>query len=79
MVLINRAQAGNTLMQLFEQASPLYGDFFAPSFYFACTHVGAPWLTYIAFMGRDRGHATRQFERRLSNRLAEIEEIEGDT
>jgi hypothetical protein len=73
MVLIDQAQVGPYQLRLIERPSALGAEFFAPRFYFACTHAEGPWLTAIAFLGQDRGHATRQFERRRDNQMAALE------
>lgn len=47
-------------------------------YYFLARHQEAPGVTAICYLGHDRGHALRQYERRVDNETAKraIEETD---
>lgn len=76
-MLIERTKVGPYDMRLVERiAGPLRG-YLAPRYYFLCRHELGPWLTAVAFLGHNKDHSLRQFERRRDNQRAALA-AEGD-
>lgn len=69
MLIKGSVQIGELKMNLVERPSSM-GHCFASRFYFCCHHRDAPDVTAMCFLGHDKSHAWRQYERRVDNALA---------